>query len=196
LPRTVRAIAFAIAKHGVRRLSDPGGGFAGFKLFAHFDSMTAELLKRRQTSHGMTVLDQGPIYNYVWSKRLARHGVIHDWVPAAIGACFEKRAKLLSAVVLLDTPDAVLLDRIAGRAQEHEIKGADSETSAAFIAEYRDLYAGVIDELRSWTGIEPLIISTCTDGSEEVGRKIADALSIPKQAANQTESARPGGSVE
>jgi hypothetical protein len=190
--RTVKTMASGVVRHGLGSIRDPEGGLVGLKFVAHFDSMSAALLARRRNPGGLTVLDQGPIFNYVWSKRACRHEQVRDWIPSQIGEYFEERAEFLSSVVVLDAPDEILFDRIARRSQDHEIKGADASTSAAFVAEYRELYAAAIDELRSWTGIEPLSISTEYDSVEEVGKKISRALSIPLRANDERQSGALG----
>src|SRR5262249_8826408 len=88
------------------------------------------------------VLDQGPLYLLSKPDLLDQH--LAPWREEML----EKFSSLLDAVVWLDAPDDVLVERIAGRSQRHRLKGAPLATALGSLATART----VLEEALSRVG--------------------------------------------
>lgn len=100
---------------------------------------------RRRPARVITVLDQGPIFalaRLLWSgKAITRTRAFRHWFRAMA----ERWSRELATIVHLVAPDAVLLERINGRAQQHETKGATSARSLGILAAHGRAYDEVLE---------------------------------------------------
>lgn len=139
--RLAGALSALLPRLAAARLSAPGRFWSRDELRSlGYLSAWQSRLKRGVAAGGLVVLDHGPVF------RLASLTV--DGPPMtgtrAFTRLWERRAHewgdLLDVVVWLDAPDAVLLQRIAGRKQQHRIKAAAPAEAEAFLARYRAAY--------------------------------------------------------
>lgn len=100
------------------------------------------LVERRPPGEGnVLVFDQGPLYllsqSELIDERLGRwrQETLDTWAP------------VLDAVVWLDAPDALLVERIDERSKWHRLKGQPLESAIEVIAEARAVYDGMISKL-------------------------------------------------
>jgi shikimate kinase len=113
------------------------------------------------------VLDQGPLY------LLNRPRLLDDRLTDWRQGMFETWALLLDAVVWLDAPDAVLVERIASRSTWHRLKGAPPETAASSLANTRALHEETLSRLEGRAG-GPVILRF--DTSRVSSDTVAEAL--------------------
>ena len=97
----------------------------------------------RVEDEDLVLLDHGPVFRLAMLllDAPARDDGFERWWQRS--AC--EWAGLLAAVVCLDAPDDVLIDRIDRRPQSHRVRGADRADAAAFLESYRDAFTTVLD---------------------------------------------------
>ncbi len=93
------------------------------------------------SSDGVVVFDQGPIFLLTRPPTLDER--LTGWHTRALATW----DALLDVIVVLDAPDAVLIDRINTRSKEHRVKGSYAGTAAAFLAQSRAVYDAAIGGL-------------------------------------------------
>jgi hypothetical protein len=120
---------------------------------------------RGHHGQGLLLLDHGPVFRLtsllafgppmVTTPSFERlwTGLAGDW------------GRLLDCVVWLDAPDDVLLRRIAGRAQQHRIRGAGVDEATRFLARYRAAYRTTLGVVTG--GGVPLVELDTTSGPPE-----------------------------
>lgn len=100
---------------------------------------------------------------------------------------------LLDAVIWLDAPDAVLIDRIRTRAKHHRMKNEHDRTIEDFLGRYRFAYEFVISELERRKDIRVLRLTTenfnTTNLAEEI-LKFAGCRSMPEKTGRVLTAAR------
>lgn len=127
------------------------------------------------TPASWVVVDQGPVYS------LARLLVREEGVPAIEPGgrlwrrLLARSARLLDLVVVLHAPQDVLVRRIDGRDQDHEVKGAGGRAAGAFLTAYTEAYARVVTELAQ-LGVEVHRVDTGALGVDEVLAVVRDVL--------------------
>jgi deoxyadenosine/deoxycytidine kinase len=98
------------------------------------------LRAQRANGHGATILDQGPVFalaRLLWTEKpLTRTRRFEAWVEEML----DQWSRALAAIVWLDAPTGVLLERINGRAQEHEAKRASASAAADLVRRHRAAY--------------------------------------------------------
>lgn len=87
------------------------------------------------------VFDQGPIF------LLTRHDVLEEPLAAWRAQTFDTWNALLDVIVVLDAPNAVLVDRINTRSKEHRVKGAPGHAALDFVARSRAVYDEALSRL-------------------------------------------------
>jgi deoxyadenosine/deoxycytidine kinase len=137
----------------------------------------------RRVSPGMAssavVLDHGPIFQLVQLREfgppLVAGPAFAGWWKAARRAW----ARALDLVVFLDAPDAVLLPRIAGRAQRHVVKHLPAATASEVLAKYRGGYRALLGQMAGEGHFRVLRFDTSQGAPEE----IADAVLVAVREA-------------
>ncbi len=100
------------------------------------------LIERRPPHEAeVLVFDQGPLY--LLSEAQLRDERLATWRRETL----ETWASLLDAVVWLDAPDDVLVERIDARSKWHRLKGGRPETAVDVLAEARAAYGEMISSL-------------------------------------------------
>lgn len=131
-------------------------------------------------SRAVTVLDHGPLF------RLARLRAFGP--PITHGSAFERWwersialwGDLLDAVVVLDAPDDVLIERIRTRQERHRMKGQSSERTEHFLKRYRDTYREILAKL---VGPRVLRVDTHQEGPDEIAARACEELSLLARGA-------------
>jgi hypothetical protein len=81
-------------------------------------------------------------------------------------------AATLSAVVLLDAPDAILAHRIRNRAKPHPMKDRPDRELYEFLASFRVAFERVISGITRENGTELIILSTEQDCTDRLADKV------------------------
>lgn len=163
----------------------PGPRFtwAEVKLLAYATSWRREF-RRPGYAHGVTLLDQGPVYAMVRLKALGKRAT----TSAAFERWWNRTVELwsheLAAVVYLDANDDVLWERINGRPQPHGTKGEPESVGRAFIARYRRLFDEIIERLDRPGGPTILRLDTTEATPEQLAARLEPVLSGVRGAEN------------
>lgn len=105
-------------------------------------STLPHVVERRPPSEAsMLVFDQGPLY--LLSEAQLRDDRLAAWREKTL----ETWGSLLDAIVWLDAPDAVLVERIDTRNKWHRLKGERLETAIDVLAEARAAYEDMLSSL-------------------------------------------------
>jgi shikimate kinase len=169
---------------GVRALSPLTWDEAKFVIYV--SEWERYLRVQHVSEHRATVLDQGPLFalaRLLWTEKpLTRTRTFEAWVEEMLDGW----SRALAAIVWLDAPEDVLIGRINGRAQQHEVKGASASAAADLLRRHRAAYD------RLFTVVErlgrPEVLSFDTSIAS-VGA-IADAVSEYRRIA-EGKQARP-----
>ena len=161
--------------------------WAEFKLLVYVTQWRRFLRRRTDHHHGVTLLDQGPIYALV---RLRAEGggvtssrAFERWWYHMI----ELWAGELSAIIWLDASDGILWDRINERAQSHRKKGENVDVGYQFIARYRQLFEEVFRRIEIHGGPEILRFDTGETTSERMAAEIQPILAAHSQTSVETQ---------
>jgi hypothetical protein len=93
------------------------------------------------------LLDQGPVYLLAKLRERRPPGPIHPRLASWERASLDTWASLLDAVVWLDAPDVLLLERIDSRVKPHALKGSSTRHAHEVLAQARRLSESIISEL-------------------------------------------------
>lgn len=118
------------------------------------------VFRRRSQVVGVTVLDQGPIFELTHLHAFGPERLNHNLATVWWGAMFRRWAPLFRLVVWLDAPDAVLLPRIRGRAQAHVIKQRGDAEAVALLVRYRTSFNTMMAQLQDYAPIPLLTFAT------------------------------------
>jgi AAA domain len=100
------------------------------------------LVERRPPGEGNAlVFDQGPLY------LLSQDELIDERLDAWRQETLETWAPILDAIVWLDAPNRLLLERINGRSKWHRLKGQPVEIAIDVLAEARAVYEAMMSSL-------------------------------------------------
>ena len=116
---------------------------------------------------GIVVFDQGPIYF------LTRPILLDERLGSWWQRTFDTWSSLLDAVVWLEAPDAVLLDRINARGKLHRLKGSEDQAAFEVLAQGRRAHEGAIARL---DGQAPTPAILRFDTSERSADEIVDEV--------------------
>lgn len=104
-------------------------------------------LARTATERSVTVLDHGPVFRLArlraFGPRITRSAPFDRWWERSLSLW----AGVLDAVVALDAPDAVLVDRIRSREQKHRMKAECRAQAESFLRHYRTTYQEILEKL-------------------------------------------------
>lgn len=127
---------------------------------------------------GVVVLDQGPMFalaRLLWGgKPVTRHPSFEEWLRRMAGHWSHE----LDAIVLLDAPDAVLLERIDAREQRHDAKGVSSHEGLELLGRHREAYGRVFELVESLGGTRVLRYDTATMPPDRIAAEIVELLGL------------------
>jgi AAA domain len=132
------------------------------------------VLARRDGARGPVVLDQGPVFfltrPILMDARLERwrERTLADWRP------------ILDAVVWLDAPDDVLVERINARAKRHALKGAPAPAAIDVLTRARADYEALLARLEA-DEAGPLVLRF--DTSHASADEVADRVLLRARGA-------------
>ena len=165
----------ASPQHGLR---DPRGGWTGLYLSIHMDAMIRDLLFRRRKQVGKLFLDQGPIFNCISAERLANQGEIHKSASERMRKLLIENLKFLDDIVVLNADLPILLQRIDGRGQDHQIKGSDTGSAQAFLEDYRKRYESILEDIQERADIRIMRIDTGHQDPDQVVSEICETFQL------------------
>jgi adenylate kinase family enzyme len=130
-----------------------------------------ELLPRTDAQARIYAFDQGPIF--FLTRSILTTPRLRSWWNESAATW----ARLFDAVVVLDAPDSVLLERIEGREKPHRLKGAPLDDAVEDLAEARGVYEDFVAELERYPD-PPRVLryDTSLRTLDEVAREIVDEL--------------------
>ena len=133
-------------------------------------------LARPDTPRLVTVLDHGPVFRLArlraFGPPVTREAAFCRWWERSIALW----GGLLDAVIVLDAPDDVLVERIRTREERHRMKEQSSERTVRFLKRYRDTYREILEKLE---GPRVLRVDTSRESPEEIAARACDELSLP-----------------
>jgi thymidylate kinase len=150
--------------------------WAEFKLLAYATSWRRVFARRPEYAHGVTLLDQGPVYALVRLKALGKRATTSEAFERWWNRTVELWSRELAAVVYLDASDDVLWERINGRPQPHGTKGEPEGVGRAFIARYRQLFDEISARLDRPGGPVILRLDTSEATPEQLAARLEPVL--------------------
>jgi deoxyadenosine/deoxycytidine kinase len=117
-----------------------------FKLFSYV-SQWSSVLQDSARPNELLVLDQGPLYCLGRLQALGSGVTRTEWFAEYRTRMLRAWAGELTAIVVLDARDEVLLERINQRDQWHVAKDQDTRVAAEFVSRYRALFDGLIRQV-------------------------------------------------
>jgi adenylate kinase family enzyme len=130
------------------------------------------LERRRARQVPLVVLDEGPVFALAWLRLFGhqrrRRDALVPWRQQALA----QWAAALDMVVLVNAPDAVLVERIRARDKPHRVKHRTDEEIGAFLAAYRAAFDAVIAGLTAQNAVQ--VVTFDSDG--EAIDRTADRL--------------------
>ncbi|MEN8184119.1 MAG: AAA family ATPase [Myxococcota bacterium] len=155
------------------------GGDGGWLSWKEMRSMTylrawPRQLTRSGTKQAVTVLDHGPVFRLArlraFGPRITRSASFERWWEASLGIW----SGLLHAVIALDAPNEVLVDRIRSREEAHRIKAESRSEAETFLRRYRAAYHEILEKLEG--GPQLLRVDTSKKSPEQVTATAGELL--------------------
>ncbi|NIU79987.1 MAG: AAA family ATPase [Gammaproteobacteria bacterium] len=132
-------------------------------------------LARPDRSGRVTLLDHGPVFRLArlraFGPPITRGAAFDRWWERSIGLW----GGLLDAVIALDAPDDVLVERIRTRQDRHRMKDQSDERTEQFLGRYRKTYQEILAKLR---GPRVLRVDTARERPDEIAARACEELSL------------------
>jgi thymidylate kinase len=190
LSRFARSLPRLLPLLGSSLYRRPRLTWAEFKLLVYVTEWHRYFKRQASYRHGLTLLDQGPVYALVRLK--AEHkGILSSrafagWWNEMIAVW----ANELRAIVFLDAADDIIWDRINRRAdKDHTTKDQPVDVSRRFIARYRRLFEEVLDRFGALDGPPILRFDMSNTPTEEMAAQIAPMLEMAAMGGLEAEDA-------
>lgn len=144
----------------------------------------AQVLKRMPSRNGKIVmLDQGPVF---------RMATLYEFGPAFLKSedsktwwhhIYKRWASTLDILVLLDTSDAILMERINTRTKRHGIKGKSELETHQYLMQYRNSFKEVLTQLSLRNGPTILEFDTSKISIEQI---VGEVLAACESKRNES----------
>jgi shikimate kinase len=133
-------------------------------------------LLERNLSDVVVIFDHGPIYRLAllreFGPNLTRSARFHGWWDMEV----RQWASMLNLVIWLDAPNAILLQRINGRADNHRMKGRPKAEICDFLGRYRASYEFTMKKVLSESRIATLKFDTGSEPLSEMAKAVCTAI--------------------
>jgi len=134
------------------------------------------VFQRRLQRHGVTVIDQGPIFELTHLRAFGP-ARLHSYAFASWWRGLYRRwASLFKLVVWLDAPDEILIPRVRHREQAHVIKHYSEADAQALLTRYRHSFRNVMEQLQHHAPIPVLSFTTNQMSVEEIAHHMLQKL--------------------
>jgi len=134
------------------------------------------LARHRAQQVPLVVLDEGPVYALAWLRLFGhqrrRGDALAPWRQRAL----EQWAGALDLVVLLNAPDAVLMERIRARERPHRVKHRTDEEIGAFLAAYRGAFDEVIAALTAKHAVQVVTLDSDAAAIDRTAERLLELL--------------------
>lgn len=158
--------------HGKTRL-----GFKHWYLLGHFEASVHDLCSRYQSvGHEVQILDQGPVFEFVSIKRYLLSGGYGKYLERVYIGLLKRFFASMDAIVYLQAPDAVLLERVMARSSGHLLKDMSPGAQRQQMTYYREEYERIFLEARDAT-VKLITLDTSIYRENEMLDATLDALS-------------------
>jgi hypothetical protein len=156
-----------------------------FKVIVYLMEWTRWLARRNDYRTGVTFIDQGPVYGLARlrhaSPPVAGTEPRGPWWASTTAVW----ADALDAIVWVDAPNEVLLDRVNIREQDHEIKGGSHAAGVEFIDSYRACYETVLRSMELRNGPTVLRYDTSRQSAQEIASDVLRRLGqVPNRSVD------------
>ena len=136
-----------------------------------------QVLERRPTQHvPLVVLDEGPVFALAWLRLFGRQRRRGDALAPWWQRALQEWAAALDIVVLVNAPDAVLLERIRTRERPHRVEHRTDAEIGAFLAAYRGAYDDVIAALTAQNGVQVVTLDSDGEVIDRTAERLLDLL--------------------
>ena len=123
-----------------------------------------QVVERRRAEHvPLVVLDEGPVFALAWLRLFGHQRRRGDALAPWRKQLLEEWAAVLNLVVLVNAPEALLMERIRAREKPHRVKHRTDEEIGAFLAAYRGAFDEVIAALTAQHGVQ--VVTLDSDGA-------------------------------
>jgi hypothetical protein len=106
-------------------------------------------LKRGNDNDGVNALffDEGVVFALAKLRADSFNNVRNEYIERWESGVLDRWAGLIDAIIWLDAPDEMLIERINSRTKPHRMKNRPGPEVVEFLARYRQAYESVLDEL-------------------------------------------------
>lgn len=161
-----------------------------FKLLVYVTEWHRFLERKSEHRHGITLLDQGPIYALVRLRAEAGGFTGAASFTRWWDEMLERWTHRLGAIVYLDAADRVLWTRVNNRDQAHTTKGMSEAVGREFLTRYRRLFEEVLERVGASGAPEILRFDTGVTDAEPLASQIRRILQA--RLSSQTQRAGSG----
>jgi len=134
------------------------------------------LARQRAQQVPLVVLDEGPVFALAWLRLFGhqrrRRDALTPWRQQALA----EWASTLDFVVLVNAPDAVLMERIRARDKPHRVKHRTDEEIGAFLAAYRGAFDAVIAALTAQHGVQVVTLDSDAEAIDRTAERLLELL--------------------
>lgn len=148
------------------------------KFVVYVSEWTRYLRSRPEHRSVVTVLDQGPIFalaRLLWSgKPVTSSEWFQSWLSEMVG----RWSLELDAIVVLQAPDEVLLERINRRDRLHDVKGKSTSDALRLLESHRSAYTRVLDAFDRREGPRALRFDSSRMPAEAIAEELANLFEV------------------
>jgi hypothetical protein len=166
LARHVAATLATLARHGALR---PPPSREWLMMLTYVRALPPVLRGPNRPPGDLLVFNQGPIFTL--SRPSARDERLAGWWDRSVDIW----RSLFDAVIWLDAPDPVLLERIDSREEPHRLKGSPRPRALESLAQDRAVYESVLDR---FAGGPPILrFDTSRRSADEIADDVLATIS-------------------
>ena len=175
IPVFIRSISSSLPLFLDQRKSNRQPTWTELKDIAYLEGWPQVLKRISSTNSKIVLLDQGPVF---------RMATLYEFGPALLKSeeskmwwlhLYKQWASALDILILLDTSDAILMERINTRTKKHGIKGKSELEAQKFLMQYRMSLKDVLTKLSLCNGLTILEFDTSKISIEQIADEVLAA---------------------
>lgn len=138
----------------------PRIGLEPLKHVVRLRALASSIERTRREREGALVIDEGPLFALAWFDVFAARAVGAPRFEAWRRRVLAQWAAALDLVVVVDAPDALLMERIRTRAKSHDVKESGDVEIQEFLHAFRGAFDRVLGDLPARS---PVVVHVASD---------------------------------
>jgi hypothetical protein len=147
-------------------------GWHDVKLIIQLNALLRAVRQESAKGYDALLLDEGTVFALAKLLALGHGGALTGQSDQLMQGLFDRLAQMLDAIIWLDAPDEVLVQRIRERAKPHIMKYESDAEIQDHLAFYRSSFERVVSELSKRNGLKVFRFNTDQEPLEAIAAKV------------------------